>query len=339
MSKYNHASAGNFELEKALEELDSKSNGTPLTTGNKYYVIPSGDSNYKEFYDKYQKTYQDGTQAVHTTIASAYAAVTSNRHDVIFLSANAAHAQTSILSIAKNRVHFVGMNMRAGGMGMGARTRITMGVTTSASDIAVMKNTGVGNTFRNLKFDSSNTKAESLYSVVEAGEYSIYENCEFYKSTDLDDAGAAELALNGDSAQFIKCYIGSTVNETGNIRANVLCTGGIVSGKKLRDCYFEDCIFAAKADDTDKVFVYGANATDVERMLIFKGCTFFNNPLSAGTPAAAIAFGAAQTQGAVFCDANTACVDVTVLGTTGQNIFVLQQDGATYATAGLAAQS
>jgi len=94
-----------------------------------------------------------------------------------------------------------------------------------------------------------------------------------------------------------------------------------------------------KADDTDKVFVYGANATDVERSLTFKGCTFFNNPLSAGTPAAAIAFGAAQTQGAVFCDGLCACVDCSVMGTTGQNIFVIQQDGATYATAGLSAQS
>ena len=339
MSKYGPASVGNFELEKALEELSHQANGVPATTGNVYYVIPSTDGNYDEFYNKYQHIYEDGTFRVHNTIASAYSAVTSNRHDVIMISANAGHAQTSMLSIAKNRVHFVGFGLRGGAMGMGARTRITMGVTTAATDLAVLQNTGVGNTFRNLKFDSSNTKAESLYSVVEAGEYAIYENCEFYKSSDLDDAGAADLALNGDSAQFKNCYIGSTANETGNIRANVLCTGGIVSGKKLRDCHFTDCFFAAKADDTDKVFVYGANATDVERSLTFRGCTFFNNPLGAGTPAAAIAFGAAQTQGAVYCDANTAVVDVTVMGTTGQNIFVLQQDGATYATAGLSAQA
>lgn len=335
MSKYREAAQGDIQLERALDEL-SGLGGLPLTTGNVYYVIPSSDSNYKEFYDKYQKTYQDGTQAVHNTISSAYSAVTSNRHDIIFLSANAAHAQTSILDISKNRVHFVGMSMRGGSLGMGARTRITMGVTTSASDIAVMKNTGVGNTFSNLKFDSSNTKDESLYAVVEAGEYSIYRSCEFYKSSDLDDAGASELALNGDSAQFINCYIGSTANETGNIRANVLCTGGIVSGKKLRDCHFIDCFFAGKADDTDKNFVYGANATDVERALTFKGCTFFNNPLGAGTPAVAVEFGAAQTEGAVFIDQNSAGVDVGVVGATGQNIFVVSQDGSTYATAGLA---
>ena len=337
MSKYNTASAGNLELEKALLGLDDA--GQPMTTGNKYYVIPAGDSNYKEFYDKYQETYQDGTQAVHLTIASAYAAVTSNRHDIIFLSANAAHVQTSMLSIAKNRVHFVGLSGRGGSLGMGARTRITMGATGVATDLAVMQNTGVGNTFSNLKFDSSSTTAESLYSVIEAGEYAIYNSCEFYKSSDLDDAGAAELALNGDSAQFNNCYIGSTANETGNIRANVLCTAGIVAGKALRDCHFVDCFFAAKADDTDKNFVYGANATDIGRSLSFRGCTFFNNPLGAGTPAVAVEFGAAQTEGAVYLDANCAVVDVTVMGATGQNIFVIQQDGVTYAIAGLAAQA
>ena len=339
MSKYNLASQGDLELEKALLGLDNQ--GLPLTVGNKYYVMLAADAGYAHFYDKYQQRYPDGTMAVHNTITSAMSAATSNRHDIIFINANGGHTQTAMITVSKSRLHFVGMGFRGGSIGMGARARITMGATGVATDVAVMLNTGVGNTFSGLKFDSSSTTAESLYSVVESGEYAIYEGCEFYKSEDLDDAGAAEILLNGDSAQFIDCYIGSTVNETGNIRANVLCTASTApSGtKQLRDCHFIDCFFAAKADDTDKVFVYGANGTDVQRSLTFKGCTFFNNPLSAGTPAAAIAFGAAQTRGAVFCDANTACVDVSVLGTTGQNIFVLQQDGATYATAGLAAQA
>jgi len=334
----NRTTHGNKELATYLNMLRT-AGGNSMTTGNVYVVLPSGDAGYEQFHLDNQKTYLDGTEMIHPTVASAYAATTTNRHDVILLSAYAAHAQASMLTISKNRIHFIGLGGRGGSIGMGARSRITLGVTTVATDLAVMKNTGVGNTFTGIKFDSSNTKDESLYGIVEAGEYAIYNSCEFYKSSDLDDAGAAEIALNGDSAQFLNCTIGSSANETGDIRANVLCTGGIVSGKKLRDCYFENCMFLAKADDTDKVFVYGANATDVERSLTFKGCTFFNNPLGAGTPAAAIAFGAAQTEGAVFCDANTACVDVTVLGTTGQNIFVISQDGSTYATAGLAVSS
>jgi hypothetical protein len=339
MSKYSDASAGNYELEKLLGELGSKGNALPPTTGNVYYVIPAADSNYVEFYNKYQKTYRDGTLAVHNTIASAYAAVTSNRHDVIFISANAAHAQTSMLSISKNRVHFVGFGLRGGAFGMGARARITMGVTTAATDLAVMQNTGVGNTFRNLKFDSANTVAQSLYSVVEAGEYSIYENCEFYKSTDLDQTAAAEVANNGDSAQWIRCTFGSTVNIVADdkIRPNMLLTGGIVSGKKCRDNIIDDCLFLVKAAGTEAVRIYGANATDVERMLLVKNSVFLSNALGAATPAHAVGFGAAQTEGTVLLK-NCTSVDHTVMAQAAVGIYV---DGAvpTFATSGVAVAS
>jgi len=323
----NYVPALNYGAKIISDDLE---NAGINTFGDVYWVDPTNGSDLNDGRTK---------DAAFATIGQANDTVTSGNHDVVLLSANTVHTQTSMLNITKSRVHFVGLGLRPLGIGMGARTRIAMGDSTVAADIALMKNTGVGNTFSGIKFDSSSTVAASLYGIAEGGEYSVYDGCELYKSSDLDDAGASELALNGDSAQFLNCTIGSTANETGNIRANVLCTGGIISGKKLRDCYFENCMLLAKADDTDKVFVYGANATDVERMLTFKGCTFFNNPLSAGTPAAAIAFGAAQTQGAVFCDTNTACVDVSVLGTTAQNIFVMQQDGATYATGGLSAQS
>lgn len=339
MGKYSHASQGDIELEKALNELSEKGNGLPATTGNIYYVIPAADSNYVEFYDKYQKTYKDGTKAVHNTIASAYSAVTSNRHDVVFLSANAAHAQTSMLDIAKNRVHFVGMGLRGGAMGLGARARVTMGVTTAATDLAVLQNTGVGNTFRNIKFDSANTKAESLYAVVEAGEYSIYENCEFYKSTDLNETAAAEVANNGDSAQWIRCTFGSTANIIADdkIRPNMLLTGGIVSGKKCRDNVIDDCLFLVKAAGTEAVRIYGANATDVERMLLVKNSVFLSNALGAATPAHAVGFGAAQTQGTVLLK-NCTSVDHTVMAQAAVGIYV---DGAvpTFATTGVSKAS
>jgi len=339
MSKYSLASQGDLELEKALLGLDG--DGLPITTGNKYFVIPVADSNYNAFYKKFQETYDDGTQAVHNTIASAYSAVTSNRHDIIFLSANAAHAQTSMLTIAKSRVHFVGMSMRSGRtLGMGARTRVTMGATLVATDIAVLLNTGVGNTFDSIKFDNGNDKAESLYSVVESGEYAVYRNCEFYNSDNLDIAGSAELVANGDSSQFIDCYIGSTANEIVGaiVRPCVLGTKSIApSGtKQLRDNVFIDCVFARKGGNAANRFVAGANADDVGRMLMFKGCTFFNNILGTANPGAAIDFTTAQTAGNIFLDSNCAVVAVTVMGTTGESIYVISQDGSTYATAGLA---
>lgn len=336
MSKFNFASAGNYDLEKALISLDGKGSEYPMTTGNVYVVIPSSDPNYVEFVGKYQKTYLDGTEMVHATVSSALSAVTSNRHDVILLSANAAHVQTSMLGVSKSRVHFIGLGYRPGSIGMGARARLTMGITTAAADLAVMQNTGVGNTFQGIKFDSANTQAESIYSVVEAGEYAIYEGCEFYKSTDLDVNLAAEVANNGDSAQWINCTFGSSANIVADncIRPNMLVSGGIVSGAKMRDNVIQDCLFLSKSAGTEHVDIYGANATDVERMLLVKNSTFMSNKLGAATPAHAVGFGAAQTEGTVLLQ-DCVAVDHTVMAQAAVGVYVA---GAvpTFATTGVA---
>lgn len=339
MESYNPASMGNRDLQRALLAL-AYGDMIPFTTGNTYYVIPSSDPNYVEFYNRYQKTYLDGSQAVHNTIASAYAATVSNRHDVILLSANAAHAQTSMISVAKNRVHFVGFGMRGGAYGMGARARITMGVTTAATDIAVLQNTGVGNTFRNVKLDSANTKDESLYALAEGGEYAIYENCEIYKSTDLNETAAAEVLNNGDSTQWLKCTIGSSADIVADdkIRPCMLLTATL-SGKKCRDNVMLDCVLLRKAAGVEARFIYGANATDVERMFYIDRTLFFSNPLGAATPALAVDFGAAQTEGAVILGAGCSSVDVTALAATGEGIYTLAPSSPTYATSGKAVAS
>jgi phage major head subunit gpT-like protein len=134
--------------------------GIPITYGNVYFV------DYDNGSDNNKGTSKD---KAFKTLDKANTVVTTNNHDVIILSANSAHTLTEMLTVSKNRVHFVGSDARAG-FGMGARSRVSLGVTTAATDIAVMKNTGVGNTFTGIKFDSSNTKAESLYAVAEGGE-------------------------------------------------------------------------------------------------------------------------------------------------------------------------
>ena len=301
-----------------------------LSFGDVYFVNPTtGDDDYDGL--SYDRPF--------ATVQAAYDACTTNQDDVIVLSAYAAHAVSAMLDISKNRIHFVSAGFRPGSIGLGARTRITMGVTTAATDLGVMKNTGVGNTFSGIKFDSGNTKDESLYSVVEAGEYSIYEGCEFYKSTDLDETAAAEVANNGDSAQWINCTFGSLVNIVADdkIRPNMLVTEGIVSGKVCRDNVIQGCLFLVKAAGTEAVRIYGANATDVERMLLVKDSVFLSNALGAATPAHAVGFGAAQTDGTVHL-VNCASADHTVMAEASVNIYV---SGATpsFAASGVGVQS
>ena len=270
------------------------------------------------------------------TYGKAVDAVTSNNNDIIYIDGDSTMVETAMITLSKNRVHTIGMNGFLGHYGQGAK--ISLGVTTAATDIATFQNTGVRNTFTGIKWMNSNTVAEGLYSVADGGEFARFFNCEFYKSTDLDVTGAAELLHNGDSSQFYNCTFGSTANIIADnvIRPNVLVTATL-AGKKCRDSYFENCLFFSKSGGTEHVAVYGANATDVERMLMLNGCTFFNNPLSAATPAHAVGFGAAQTEGAVFLK-DCSSVDHTVMAEAAVGIYV---DGAvpTFATSGVSVAS
>jgi len=303
------------------------------TFGNIYYVVPSTEANYNVLKGLFSTVYNDGSQAFCSTVAEANGKVVSGRGDVVALHYNVTHTLTEMLSITKNRVHFVGWDGR-GGFGMGARSRVSLGVTEAATDIATMQNTGVGNTFTGIKFMNSNTVTEGIYAVAEGGEYSVYARCEFYKDTDLDVTGAAEVLNNGDSAQWLNCTFGSSANIVADncIRPNMLVTA-VLAGKKCRDNIIDNCVFLRKAGGTEAVAIYGANATDVERLFLVKESVFFNNPLSAATPAHAVGFGAAQTEGAVLLK-NCSSVDHTVMAQASVGIYV---DGAvpTFATTGV----
>jgi len=312
-----------------IEVIDTYGNIRPSSIwGNTYYVDyrNGADTNNGLTKGNARKT----LSSVNTNL------VTSNNWDLVVVDPDSAVAESAMVTIANNRTNFVG---DTSGRLYGLGARISTSNSTGAANIATFKNSGVRNTFAGFKFDNANTVAEGLYSVAEGGEYAMYSHCEIYKSTDLAEAGAAELLHNGDSAQFYRCYIGSTANAvTTGVRANVLLTATL-SGKKCRDSQFEDCVFASKANTGDHNAVYGANTTDVERRLSFKNCEFFNNPLSSQTPDVAIEFGGAQTEGAVFCDSRCSVVDWDVMGATGQNIFVQAPDSPTYANSGLAVAS
>lgn len=264
------------------------------------------------------------------TYGEAVRRVTSNNNDIINIDGDSTVIELAMVTLDKNRVHTVGWNGMLGHYGQGAK--ISCSAVATATNIATIKNTGVRNTFTGIKVINEMTVAEGLYGFAEGGEFSRFFNCEFYKSSDLDDVGASEFLHNGDSAMFYNCTFGSSANETGNIRANVLVTATL-DGKKCRDTYFENCIFLSKADDTDKVMIYGANATDVERMFLMKNCTFFNNPLATGTPAHAVGFGAAQTEGAVILQ-DCVSIDCTLMAQAAVGIYVT---GAvpTFATSGV----
>lgn len=285
--------------------------GVPVTFGRYIFVDYDRGSDGNNGLSK---------EAAVKTASQANSLIRTNRNDVVLLDAQSAHVITAMVTVSKSRCHWFGMSGVP--RSNGARTRLTMGVTTDALDLGVMANTGIGNSFRNMKFDSSNTKDESLYSFLDGGEYTYMENCEIYKSTDLDESGAAELVANGDSSQYINCFIGSTANALSGaiIRPCVLFTRGIIGQGVARDVSFVNCIFARWCTDTANRFVYGGEATSVERICRFINCEFWN-PEGTATPAQNVAFAATLTKSMVLLKNCTALGGATAMSTT-TGVFV-----------------
>lgn len=271
------------------------------------------------------------------TISHALDQITTDKNEGIALMGSATHVLTSMLSITKNRTHIFGYD--PGGRMYGCNAKVSLGVTTAATDIGTIKNTGVRNSFCNVKFMNSNTVAQGIYCFVEGGEYTVIDHCELYKETDLDQDLASELVMNGDSSQITHCTIGSLANaQSGDVkRPGVLVTAGVAgTGKVARDVYFGNCRFWKSAGHVDGRHVYGANATDVERIMEFDRCVFINSKIAAAVPAQCVAFGATLTVGQVLMNNCTSINNTKLSTTTG---VLIAGPVPTYATTGIAVQS
>ena len=232
------------------------------------------------------------------TVLAAYNKTTSGNHDIIYCSANAAHAIAVEIDVTKGRVHFVG----TGGNGryIGQRTRFELAAGTAGTGIAIIKNTGNGNTFSNIKFRSVDTLSTSIYAFADGGEHTILRNCAFEKATDLGEATAAELLSNGDTCLYDHCTFGNTIYEVSAARQNVMLARQTITGKVNRDCIWEDCLFLVKTTDTDFANVRATGATDIERLQLFKNCTFYNTKLSSATPTDVFDITTDLTQGEIL---------------------------------------
>jgi len=279
----------------------------PTTFGSYFYVDADGGDDGR-----------DGTtmDKAKKTVAAGYALMTTNKHDVLVLSGVSAHAIADQITVAKNRVHFVGLGL--GSRYMGQRTRFEMGVTTGTA-IAIMVVTGVGCTFSNIKFRSVDTLATSLYAVVDAGEYTQFTNCSFEKDEDLNQVTASEFVCNCDTGYYKNCTFGNMIYTVSVARAVVLFTGEIVSGKKARDNVFEDCMFLNKTSATTSI--HGKmTVADIERFLYFKNCVFWTAKLSSATQAVVFGIASALTDGQVLLDGCTT-VNVTDVCATALGVY------------------
>jgi hypothetical protein len=219
MSNYNTNSGYGRALLDALHGI--------LPVFGRVFVVCSPSDTADPNYQKLQEVCTNdpyGVLRFYTSLSDAYDATTTNNNDVILIDAHTTHTVTEMLTVAKNRVHFIGMD--GGGRLMSPRAKIQMGVTGVATDLAPILVTGVGCSFRNIKSINASTTNQSLYGFIDNGEATVIENCHFLKVAGLDDANHAHFWMAGDSCTYQNIVAGQS-----NIPNTAAGFGILIDGK------------------------------------------------------------------------------------------------------------
>jgi len=219
---------------------------------------------------------QDGRVLFFTSIQSALDECQTNNNDIICLDANTSHKVTAQLAITKNRIHFFGFD--GGGRKIGSRALISNTGIGATGDIAMVYNTGTGNTFHNISFKNNWTVAQNLYSVKEWGIQTYYENCDISNlgSAHLSAATAASLNLAGNEVEFKNCTIGQqSTLITSTAGQVVLISNRGSSGTKCTRSRFDNCRLQTYTSDTTHVFVR-AGAVSIDKDVTLDNCEYAN---------------------------------------------------------------
>lgn len=310
----------NPEVSYGRALLDSVQSQIPVF-GNVFVVVSTSDSadpNYQKLADVV-RTDTNGQVRLFTSLPDAYAAVSSNNNDVICLDAHSTHALTTGLAITKNRVHFLGMDGGRRMLQQGAKVELA-GAVDSAY---VIKNTGVRNTFRNIKFIQSSTHANALTCLQDGSEGSLYENCSFVFGVvnNLGGTTAHEVLAGSDSATFRECTFGSDTLLTSAARS-VFHIDQVTASQEFKSNQLIDCTFSISSSSSTATFVRLDAVGDILFSNLFKRCTFLASVDSAGGAALAEASqtGTGTVKGCLAYDQCSAfnCTDFAT-ATSGRN--------------------
>jgi len=248
-------------------------------------VMKAANPNYDVISD-IVKFDPDGDIRLFTTLKTAYDAAETNRNDVILLGAYGSHHQlATMLTWSKNRIHVVGLGAN-GAVDMQPEIQLsTAGNLLTVA--ATVKVTGYGNTFTNVYISNAGTgSALCVTALWDAGENTVYTNCQFAKFSDLNVAGVSNVEARGDTTTWRNCKFGVDWVTVSAARFGMIIkgTGG---SARMKHNIFEDCYFvvASSSADYEHINVYDTNSLAFGN--IFKNC-IFNNALVGSISAAAI---------------------------------------------------
>src|SRR3990167_9392760 len=300
-----------------LAIFDDMVRANVLTNGEIFWVVEDSDTDFSVLTQRY------GNKNVFTTLNAAYAAATTNRNDVIFLSGNTTHALSSGLEWTKNRVHVIGLDGGDRLVQQGSKVQTATADTTAY----VIKNTGVRNTFRNVKFIHASTDALALHVLEEGGEGNLYDHCSFTFGvvSNLDLTTASEVIMGGDSDTFTWCQFGQDTLLTSAARS-IMTIDQVTASQECKSNVFADCTWLGSSSDAGLQAISMAAAGDILFTNHFIRPSFIASLDSAGGIACTKAVSTANgtTKGTILISYPMVhgFDDVGINGTNNDNLYV-----------------
>ena len=288
----------------------------------------SDEKNYQQMQDLFPP--EDGNVRFFTSLESAYAACESNNNDVILLDGNSSHVIAEQMTIAKNRIHFFGLDGGGRLHGQGAKVQNTDGT----AAVSVIHVTGTRNTFQNIKFIQVDDDATSLRVLTEAGESSLYKNCSFIfgNVANLDQTDAYEVFMSGDSTEFHECTFGADTLTTSAARA--IMAFDKTGTARAKSLVAKGCIFNVASTSADVNFIRVISIADLAFGNLFIDCVFLASivaTLSAITLTDAVdSVGSLAEGNVLFVNPATNCTNFS--STTSDNFKVVGPIGVAATT-------
>ena len=231
--------------------------------GSHYFVnFTTGDNN------KYSG---EARNSPFKTLSAAYAAAATDKNDVIWVAGEGAVEEDAMITWAKNKIHVIG----CGGFGATDQSPRIIFSTTGISSVSAanLKVTGWANTFTNIRINSWGTDSSNIAALWDAGEASVYTNCQFNKFEDLNVTSVADVEARGDSTTWRNCKFGfDTLLQT--VARPTLRIKGTGGSARMKNNYFEDCYFVCQSDDSDKVFILVHDTNSLAFSNVWKNCVF-----------------------------------------------------------------
>ena len=287
------------------------------TNGEVFWVVEDSDPDYNVLLQRYS------AKNVFTTLAGAYAAVTTNRNDIIYLSGQSTHSVTTGIAWSKSRIHVIGLDGGGRLVQQGSKVQTATADTTAY----VIKNTGVRNTFRNVKFIQASTDALALHVLEEGGEGNLYDHCSFTFGvvSNLDLTTASEVIMGGDSDTFTWCQFGQDTLLTSAARS-IMTIDQVTASQECKSNVFADCTWLGSSSDAGLQAISMAAAGDILFTNHFIRPSFIASLDSAGGIACTKAVSTANgtTKGTILISYPMVhgFDDVGINGTNNDNLYV-----------------